>query len=87
LLTDISIDWSNLPVTDVYPKRIPDLFGVKPVILSGRYSSGAKGTIRLKGKRPVRILFAIFLSNCPKQKPITTCWRRSGAVADRRSHA
>ena len=30
LLTDISIDWSGLPVSDVYPKRIPDLFGVKP---------------------------------------------------------
>ena len=50
LLTDISIDWSKLPVTDVYPKRIPDLFGVKPVILSGRYSGGAKGSIRLSGK-------------------------------------
>src|ERR1044072_1920288 len=50
LLTDISIDWSNLPVTDVYPKRIPDLFGVKPLIFSGRYSAGAKGSIRLTGK-------------------------------------
>jgi len=50
LLTDISIDWSNLPVSDVYPRRIPDLFGIKPVILSGRYSGPAKGTIRLKGK-------------------------------------
>src|SRR6185369_13316286 len=50
LLTDISIDWSGLPVTDVYPNRIPDLFGVKPLIVSGRYSSGGKGTIRLKGK-------------------------------------
>ncbi|HKU72969.1 MAG TPA: TonB-dependent receptor [Pyrinomonadaceae bacterium] len=50
LLTDISIDWSNLPVTDVYPKRIPDLFGIKPVILSGKYSHGAKGQIRLSGK-------------------------------------
>ena len=26
LLTDVSIDWGGLPVTDVYPKRIPDLF-------------------------------------------------------------
>lgn len=50
LLTDISIDWSDLPVTDVYPKRIPDLFGVKPVTVSGRYSRGAKGHIRLTGK-------------------------------------
>jgi hypothetical protein len=50
LLTDISIDWSNLPVSDVYPQRIPDLFGVKPLILSGRYAHGAKGIIRLTGK-------------------------------------
>jgi Ca-activated chloride channel family protein len=50
LLTDISIDWSNLPVTDVYPKRIPDLFGVKPLILSGRYNGAAQGSIRLRGK-------------------------------------
>jgi len=49
LLTDISIDWSDLPITDVYPKNIPDLFGVSPVILSGRYTKGAKGIIRLKG--------------------------------------
>jgi Ca-activated chloride channel homolog len=50
LLTDISIDWGNLPVTDVFPKHIPDLFSVKPLIVSGRYEKGAKGTIRLRGK-------------------------------------
>jgi Ca-activated chloride channel family protein len=50
LLTDISIDWNGLPVTDIYPKRIPDLFGAKPVIVSGRYRGPANGTIRLKGK-------------------------------------
>ena len=37
LLTDISIDWNGMPVSDVYPKGIPDLFGAKPVILTGRY--------------------------------------------------
>jgi len=50
LLTDISIDWSGLPVVDTYPDRIPDLFGDNPLILTGRYRAGAKGTIRLKGK-------------------------------------
>ena len=50
LLTDISIDWGNLPVTDVYPKRIPDLFSARPLTVSGRYTHGGKGTIRLKGK-------------------------------------
>lgn len=50
LMTDIEIDWSGLPVADVYPKRIPDLFSAKPLILSGRYTAGAKGTVRIKGK-------------------------------------
>jgi len=50
LLTDISIDWSGLPVTDVYPQRLPDLFGAKPVILSGRYNAAARGKIQLRGK-------------------------------------
>src|SRR6185436_14416315 len=50
LLTDISIDWSNLPVADVYPQRIPDLFAAKPLVLTGRFTSAGRGTIRLKGK-------------------------------------
>ena len=50
LLTDISIEWNNLPVADVYPQRIPDLFSAKPLILTGRFTSAGRGTIRLKGK-------------------------------------
>jgi Ca-activated chloride channel homolog len=49
LLTDIEIDWAGLPVADVYPKRLPDLFSVKPLILTGRYTSSAQGVIRLRG--------------------------------------
>jgi Ca-activated chloride channel homolog len=49
LLTDIQIDWGGLQVEDVYPRRIPDLFGSEPVILSGRYTAGGRGTVRLRG--------------------------------------
>ena len=50
LLTDISIDWSGLPIADVYPQRIPDLFGARPVVVTGRFSAPARGTVKLKGK-------------------------------------
>src|SRR6185312_473575 len=50
LLTDITIEWSGLPVADVYPQRIPDLFGAKPVVVTGRYTAGGRATIKLKGK-------------------------------------
>lgn len=49
LLTDVAIDWNGLPVADVYPKRNPDLFSAKPVVLSGRFTGSAKGSIKLKG--------------------------------------
>jgi Ca-activated chloride channel family protein len=50
LLTDISVDWGGLPVADVYPKAIPDLFGAKPVVLTGRFTGPGRGRIRLKGR-------------------------------------
>ncbi|NOT49154.1 MAG: VWA domain-containing protein, partial [Acidobacteria bacterium] len=49
MLTDISIDWNGLPVADVYPNKIGDLFSAKPVIVNARYTKGASGTIKLKG--------------------------------------
>lgn len=50
LLTDISVEWNNLPVADVYPQRVPDLFSTKPVVIKGRYTAAGRGAIRLKGK-------------------------------------
>src|SRR6266496_2963874 len=51
LLTDLSIDWRGLPVTDVYPQRLPDLFDGKPLVVTGRYTTPIKGNIQLRGKR------------------------------------
>ncbi len=50
LLTDIRVEWNGLPVADVYPTRLPDLFSAKPLVLTGCYRSGAQGTIRLTGR-------------------------------------
>lgn len=50
MLTDISIDWNEMPVSDVYPAKLGDLFSAKPVIVNGRYTKGGNGTIKLRGK-------------------------------------
>jgi Ca-activated chloride channel family protein len=50
LLTDLSIDWNGVAVSDVYPAKLGDLFSAKPVIVNGRYTKGGSGTIKLKGK-------------------------------------
>ena len=44
-------DFGSLPVTDVYPATIPDLFADKPIIVTGRYTGTAKGTVHLAAKR------------------------------------
>jgi Ca-activated chloride channel homolog len=51
VLTDVSIDWNGLPVTDVLPARTPDLFSAKPLVVTGRYTYPASGMIKLRGKR------------------------------------
>src|SRR3989440_11785717 len=80
LLTDISIDWNGLAVSDVYPKTIPDLFGAKPVILSGKYSGNGKGVIRLKGKMSGRDFvreIPIDFSSTEQHDVLATLWARN----------
>src|SRR6266436_620993 len=81
LLTDISVDWNGLPVADVYPKQIPDLFGAKPVILSGRYTGAGKGVIRLKGKMSgvdfVREIPVDFSKAESQNDVLSTLWART----------
>jgi Ca-activated chloride channel family protein len=49
VLTNISIDWNGLPVNDVYPRNVRDLFSAKPIIITGRYSGTPTGKITIKG--------------------------------------
>ena len=49
MLTNITIDWNGLPVTDVYPKEVRDLFSAKPIVITGRYTGAPTGTITIKG--------------------------------------
>lgn len=51
VLTNVSIDWGGLPVIDVFPKQLPDLFSAKPVVVSGRYTAATSGTIHIRGQR------------------------------------
>ena len=81
LLTDISVDWNGLPVSDVYPQRIPDLFGAKPVILTGRYTGAGRGVIRLKGKMSgrefVREIAVEFPESEPQHNVLSSLWARA----------
>ena len=51
VLTDVAIDWGGLPVADVYPAAVPDLFASKPVVVYGRLTGDVKpgAAVTLRG--------------------------------------
>ena len=81
LLTDISIDWNGLPIADVYPERIGDLFGAKPLIITGRYTAPTAGMFRLKGKMSgrdfVREIPVSFPESNAQHDVLAPLWARS----------
>ena len=85
LLTDISLDWNDLDVSEIYPKQLPDLFSAKPLMLTGRYTTPGKATIQLRGKvagrsvkRKIEIEFPGFE---PNHDVLATLWART-KIAD-----
>lgn len=64
VLTNIRIDWGTLPVEEVYPAEIPDLFAERPVLVHGRLRGPAQGTIVLAGQR----------ADGPYAEPIPVAW-------------
>lgn len=85
LLTDIHVDWNGLPLSEVYPPQIPDLFSAKPVVIVGRYTGAASGAIRLRGKmaghdftREIRVHLP---ASEPQHDVVATLWARA-KVAD-----
>jgi Ca-activated chloride channel homolog len=81
LLTDISLDFSGLPVADVYPKRVNDLFSAKPVVVHGRFTKAGSGTLKLKGKsfgrETVREIPVNFPETEAKHDVLATLWART----------
>ena len=81
LLTDISVDFGSLQVSDVYPKRINDLFSAKPVLIHGRYTGGGSGTIKLMGRSSGSEVVREIAVNLPESDPthdvLATLWART----------
>lgn len=81
LLTDIRVEWGGLPVADIYPKRIPDLFSAKPLVLTGRYAQGARGVIRLIGRVGAQSFARDIPVELPESQPehdvLATLWART----------
>ncbi|NNC16069.1 hypothetical protein HJC22_10045 [Corallococcus exiguus] len=50
VLTSVVVDTDGLPVSDVYPKSVPDLFAGQPLFLVGRFTGTGDGVLRISGR-------------------------------------
>jgi TonB family protein len=50
LVTDVEIDWGGLTVSEVLPRKIPDLFDNQPFIVVGKYSAPGRARVVVHGK-------------------------------------
>ncbi len=85
VLTDVRIDWNDLPVADVYPKVIPDLFTGQTVAVIARYVRPKTGLVTIRARRgeqdvvfdvPVRLP-----ESQPRYRALRILWARQ-RIAD-----
>ena len=81
LLTDITVAWERVAPSDIYPKRIPDLFSAKPVVISGRYTGSSQGALWLRGKMSgrnfERRIPVTFSTTAPNHESLKALWART----------
>ena len=78
-MTDLSINWGSMNITDVYPQIVPDLIVGRPVVLTGRFT-GEPGTVTVNGRtgmQPVSYSVALDARDSNKEhKGIGAVWAR-----------
>jgi len=81
VLTDLTVDWNGLDVSDLSPVFIPDLFAGQPLRLHARYEKGGSATVLLKGKmmgRPWKMPVTVSLPEKEKANDaMGPLWARS----------
>jgi len=90
-MTDISVDWGRMKVSDVYPERIPDLFVGRAVAVTGRFSGEGKTTIKIKGdvgEESRDLSLPVELDAASAHKGIAAVWARMkiADLADRSTY-
>ena len=91
-MTDLSIDFGGLQVTELFPARLPDLYVGRPVVITGRFAGGGEHVLKIRGniageKRdiPMPVNFSDAAST---HTGITAVWARMkiGDLADRSAY-
>lgn len=69
VLSDLELEFENIPVKDVYPKELPDLFKGSQLITFGRYSGSGDSLITLRGRIGDKEKTFTYEATFPRQNP------------------
>ena len=79
-LAKIQIDWNGLSVYETYPRRIPELWAGRPVLMFGRYGAGGSKKIELSGSaegKPLKYKLHVTLPDAqPAHDVLSKVWAR-----------
>ena len=83
-LTDVTIDWNGLPVSDAYPRRLPDLFADRPLVVHARYAQAASAEVIVRGRiggRPyeqrVQVTLPATVAGDDPRSELSSIWART----------
>ena len=48
-LANVQLEWRDLPVYETYPRKIPELWAGRPLIVFGRYAAGGNTALEVSG--------------------------------------
>ena len=68
-LANIQMDWNDLPIYETYPRRIPELWAGRPLIVFGRYAAGGSTEIEISGTAEGKPLTYTLDVTLPDEKP------------------
>lgn len=80
VLTDVTLSFKGLSITDQTPNPIGDLFDGQPLLIHARYKRAGKGEMILKGKigkRRFKKSYPLFLPDTADRPEIASLWARA----------
>ena len=79
VLTDVSLSFEGMEVSNVYPEHVPDLFAGQPLLIYGQITNGRAGNAHLTahaGNESYSVTIPVNLEKATFHPGITTLWAR-----------
>lgn len=89
-MTDVAIDFAGMEASDTFPRRVPDLFVGRPLIVTGRYTGELPRTVRVTGhagNEPIHVDVPVAAAS-EAHEAIAALWARMQieSLSDRQAH-